>query len=287
MKILVTGVGGPAGGIVSHLLLRQGYEVIGCDMRPVLFPELKDVRQCPPATNHDYVSWLATAAATADFLIPTVQEELPLVAEARAFIPCPVLISPLAGVQVAQDKYETARMLAQAGLPVPRFALPSVLADVAVVGRQIGWPCLSKPRLGRGGRGVVLYDSPADFAALTGLDDTAIVQEFAPGREYTVNLCLTGLNGHSRATVVVLEKLALREGRTGNAAAVQRVCDPQIADLAVAAAKTVGLSGPLDMDIRRRADGTPLILEINARFGANIAHAPEVFAAALDAMREA
>jgi carbamoyl-phosphate synthase large subunit len=37
----------------------------------------------------------------------------------------------------------------------------------------------------------------------------------------------------------------------------------------------------LDVDIRRRNDGKPVVLEINARFGANIRYAPEVFEAAL------
>jgi carbamoyl-phosphate synthase large subunit len=35
------------------------------------------------------------------------------------------------------------------------------------------------------------------------------------------------------------------------------------------------------VDVRRRADGTPVILEINARFGANSHHAPEVLDALL------
>jgi carbamoylphosphate synthase large subunit len=47
------------------------------------------------------------------------------------------------------------------------------------------------------------------------------------------------------------------------------------------AARAVGLIGPLDIDIRRKSDGTPLVLEINARFGANIRYATEVFEAAL------
>ena len=43
----------------------------------------------------------------------------------------------------------------------------------------------------------------------------------------------------------------------------------------------VRLQGPLDVDIRRRADGTPVVLEVNARFGANSAHAPEILTALL------
>ena len=33
--------------------------------------------------------------------------------------------------------------------------------------------------------------------------------------------------------------------------------------------------------LRRRADGVPVVLEVNARFGANSAHAPELLDAAL------
>ena len=43
----------------------------------------------------------------------------------------------------------------------------------------------------------------------------------------------------------------------------------------------VGLRGPLDIDIRRRTDGLPVVLEINARFGANIRFASEVLDTAL------
>jgi carbamoyl-phosphate synthase large subunit len=53
--------------------------------------------------------------------------------------------------------------------------------------------------------------------------------------------------------------------------------------LAISAAEALGFVGPLDIDIRRRADGTPVVLEINARFGANIAQAPRVLDAVLAA----
>jgi carbamoyl-phosphate synthase large subunit len=43
----------------------------------------------------------------------------------------------------------------------------------------------------------------------------------------------------------------------------------------------VGLNGPLDIDIRRKGDGIPVVLEINARFGANIRYAPEILDAVI------
>ena len=42
------------------------------------------------------------------------------------------------------------------------------------------------------------------------------------------------------------------------------------------------IHGPADVDIRRRDSGEPVVLEVNPRFGAHIAHCPEV----LDAMLE-
>ena len=84
--------------------------------------------------------------------------------------------------------------------------------------------------------------------------------------------------------MVVLEKTELKEGIVGNAKSVRRVDATDVSDLAAAAARTVGLSGPLDIDIRRRSDGVPVVLEINARFGANIRHAPEVLEAVLNVL---
>ncbi|MDY5138838.1 hypothetical protein R6H00_06525, partial [Actinotignum timonense] len=45
----------------------------------------------------------------------------------------------------------------------------------------------------------------------------------------------------------------------------------------------VGLSGAADVDIRRDTHGRPALIEINARFGAHSAHAPELLDALLEA----
>ena len=213
-----------------------------------------------------------------DLLIPTVTEELPIVAKGwgqRRVIPA--MIGPYEAVYTANDKFLTAERLAQSGVAVPRYCLPSQIGSPADIGRLLGWPCLSKPRIGRGGRGVTVWQEE-EYTRLRALDDRVILQEFLPGTDYAPNVYL-GRDG--QATVIVLEKTKLREGIVGNAAEVQRVTAPDVAALAVAAARALGLVGPLDIDIRRRADGRPAVLEINARFGANIAHAPEVLDAAL------
>ena len=278
MKILVTGIGGPAGRNVSLLLLERGHTVIGADKRPV---QVRGVAcyPLPPARDPAFLTALAHLAAKvgAELLIPTVQEELPFVAAHQAALGLPIIIAPYAAVNRADDKLLTARTLAAAGVPVPSFARPLELHGPDDVTVRIGWPCLSKPRVGRGGRGIAIYDGPEQWPAIAALGDEMIIHEFAPGVEYAPNLYLR--RGGGEAVVVVLEKTALREGRTGNAAGVRRVCAPDVGAVALAAARALGLSGPVDVDVRRRADGTPVVLEVNARFGANIAHAPEILEA--------
>lgn len=51
---------------------------------------------------------------------------------------------------------------------------------------------------------------------------------------------------------------------------------PDAEAAAAGAALALGLVGPVDMDIRRLEDGTPVVLEINARFGANCARVPDL-----------
>lgn len=278
MRVLVTGVGGPAGRNVGALLAADGHTVTGVDMRQIDLSWLHGFHPVPAADDIAYYNALIELSKDVDLVIPTVQEELPTLSIMHHNLHCKVLIGSQEAVSLAHDKYLTAYVLRLAGVRVPQTLLPSRLALFDT--EQIGWPRVVKPRHGRGGRNVTVCDSPATFD-LERLNDAYLVQSFMPGVEYSVNLCQPPL-GKDDTTVVVLEKLRLREGRTGNAEAVAVVDAPDVAAVAVAAARAIGLYGPMDMDIRRNEKGEPAVLEINARFGANIAHAPEVFAAALE-----
>ena len=83
-------------------------------------------------------------------------------------------------------------------------------------------------------------------ATLAGLDDGHVLQEFIQSSEYAPNIYCN--NGKSFA--VVLKKTKLKQGVVGNALAVERVNEPDIAELAITAAKAIGLTGPADIDIR-------------------------------------
>ena len=273
--VIVTGVGGPAGRNVTGLLIKQGYRVVGVDMQPVPVDGI-DFQCIPAATDAGFMEALHTLAQKVRpaLIIPTVTEELPILAASWLWqAEFPLLLSPARGTLIANDKYLTGQALSDKRVAVPRFALPSQLGSIHDLADHLGWPCISKPRIGRGGRGVAIREKE-DFKVVSQLSDEFILQEFAGGIDYAPNVYL-GRDGGSVA--VVLEKTELKEGRVGNARSVRRVEAPDVQSLAIAAAKALGLQGPVDVDIRRRQDGQPVVLEVNARFGANIYHAPEVF----------
>ncbi len=278
-KIVVTGVGGPAGRNVARLLKERGHTVIGADMRDVDLPGL-DFLLVPPVSASDFLDKLhcITMERAAELVIPTVTEELPIIAAARdRWKNIPVVIAPYQAVSTANDKYLTCRHLSSRGIGVPRYALPSEVKSRLDVSKKVGWPCLSKPRIGRGGRGVTVHVEQ-DWPVIAGMDDRYILQEFAPGTDYCPNLYL---NRQGDAIVEVMEKTLLKEGIVGNALEVKRVDAPDVASLAVSAVRSLDFCGPVDVDIRRLADGCPVVLEINARFGANVANVPEIIDAML------
>jgi carbamoyl-phosphate synthase large subunit len=281
-RVLVTGVGGPSGKAATVALKARGFQVLGVDMNAVP-NEADQFAQVPAALDAAYPDVLRRLIHEhrIGWLFPTVAEELAIVAELAAGLRAQgvaVFISAPAAVRICQDKWETAQALQAHGVAVPASAVGD--ADDPVV-RALGFPVVSRPRVGRGGRGVVVHDGPGVAAAVS----NPIWQEFMDGTEYDV-LCVCHPDApHTVIMRQVFEKTALKEGRVGNAIALKPVDAPDIARLAEDAARALGLTGPLDMDIRRGRDGAPRLLEINARIGAHALAAPAVFDVLVELVR--
>lgn len=275
MKVLLTGAGGPAGRALYPQLIAKGVRVTRVDMVPGI-----GVGQVPAARDPLFLKAISQIIASEgiDAIIPTVQEELPVFA--RAILPIPVLISSPDAVDTADDKWLTYHVLNRAGLATPISSTPeSINTEILEI---MGERVISKPRMGRGGRGVTVHENPHPWE-LAELPEGIIIQEFAGGVEYAPNVFISP----NRTECVVLQKTELAHGIHGNAVSTEVVDDQEIADLAIKAAKTLGIFGPADVDIRRKDNGEPVVLEINARFGANSMKAPIILEAALESYRDA
>ncbi len=282
-SVLVTGAGGPSGKAAIHALKDKGFRVIAADMAPTEH-RADAFAMVLPAAHPMYLTQLDDLLSTweINWLFPTVQEELILIAEKadtyrRRGIA--VYMANPDAVAICNDKWLTAQSLAASGVAVPRSAIGE--AGSAAI-RGLGFPCVSKPRVGRGGRHVTVHDR-ADIALDMSVADSNLVwQQFMSGTEYDVLLMIRRNRPVSEMIGAIFEKTSLREGRTGNALTLERVGVPDVYDLALSAARALDLEGPLDMDIRRDINGVAHVLEINARIGAHTYKAPEIFDALVD-----
>ncbi|MFQ5736033.1 MAG: ATP-grasp domain-containing protein [Thermodesulfobacteriota bacterium] len=284
-RVLITGVGGPAGRSASVYFRGRGYPVIGTDMRKVEDVEVEVFRTVPPARDPSYPAALLglIGELTPGLFIPTVTEELGVVAGLKGEIEgagCRVFISAPGAVEVANDKFRTAVFMEERGVAVPRTFEGALPAERVLA--ELGLPLLAKPVFSRGGRGVVVYRTPEEVRAEQRQD--VMFQEFVPGPEFDVNLFISGAGRVLAA--VALEKTALKEGITGNAVGVRRVHREDAVELAQRACRSLGLTGPQDVDIRLREDGTPVLLEINARLGGNVLHAQEILDSLLSSWKK-
>jgi carbamoyl-phosphate synthase large subunit len=183
---------------------------------------------------------------------------------------------------LAADKLLTMWTLAAARVAVPRHASASQFGSAA---EAIAWgegAVVVKPRVSRGGRGVVVVEDPDDLD-WSQVGAGQIVQEFAPGTEFAPQTYRSPHTGEAHSHI--LRKTALKEGRVGNAAEAVRVPDgtlPELERLAISTLEALGLTGPVDMDVRLDRRGEPVVLEVNSRFGALSALAPELLSAVLE-----
>ena len=178
---------------------------------------------------------------------------------------------------IVLDKHLMASALTQRGLPSPATWLGSEVDSVRAAnpnGRFI-----VKHRFGSGSTGLC-FASAADLgdavsesaksakggdgrASSNGLD-AVVLQELLPGAEYGVD-GVYSLDGEgSLLGVLARRKDRMRGGDTDVATTVA----PGVFTASMAAlGDLLKPVGPIDVDFRESADGTPLIIDVNPRFG--------------------
>lgn len=269
MRVLVTGAATPAGRSVLDQLRARGLHAIGADHGPAPHPDEEWVR-LPAVGDPHYVNEVTATLARlhADLLIPT-GGDLHLVGAANN-LPQAV-IAPLEAVVAAGDRWLTTRRLAAAGIAVPLsvhgWQVSGPVKDL------IGEPFLVRQRTGQG-RGIRLFQSWSEAPEFSSAE---IVAELVPGPAHRADV---HLSDDARDVVVVTTVGAVDDPATGSAV-VERIDAPDVAALALAACRELGILGPAEVDIRRRTNGSPVVLGINARFGEHSHHSPEILDAVL------
>jgi carbamoyl-phosphate synthase large subunit len=225
----------------------------------------------PRVDDPDYGPEVARLAAAegVQLIIPTIDPELmplALAAPALAAEGIGVNVSAPEIVAVARDKLQTARVLGEAGVPVPRGA---PLGDPAIGTPALPFPLIAKPRGGSSSIGLRMIKSHADLETLEGNRDY-LLQERLSGPEFTVNVFIDG-GGRLRAAVphrrIETRAGEVSKGRTERHGAIAAVARS-------IAGALPGARGALCFQCFLTERG-PVVFEINARFGGGypLAHA--------------
>lgn len=178
-----------------------------------------------------------------------------------------VINSPPA-LESAIDKYLSLARLAATGLPVPRTLVVQDIAQVADAWDALGGDCVVKPLFGSRGRGLHRLDSPAALTTWLDLPETrqrphAVVylQEFIHHGGWDARLFVLGSDVFAmrrRAATGEWRTNVARGGRPEPFAAPQTWIDTAVQAAAVLETEIAGV------DLVAAADGSPVILEVNA-----------------------
>lgn len=188
--------------------------------------------------------------------MPGVDEELVAIAEADPPVAPHVLLPPPSFIARHLDKLASNASLRSLGVPVPETA---GLAE----GRRVAFPCVAKPRRGRGSRHVAIVRSEAELNAHVLLSHRPardfIVQERLEGPEYTV-LMVADRSARLRAVVPV--RVEIKRGIT-----IRAETDRDAAVISACAAihKAQPVSGCYNVQAIKTAADVVQPFEINPR----------------------
>ena len=260
--VMITG-GGGAGCEAILRLFSDRYELYFVDSEITnIDPKipLTNKRQIPLATDINFLSSLKKLCSDleVDLLIPGVDEELLLVAEnddqwgnTKVMLPNPKYVKSMT------DKLKMIKVLEAQGIPVPKT--DSLDNDIS----QFDFPCIVKPRKGRGSRGVFSIANKFElnsFRDKIGKDaNTYVVQKKYFGTEYTVQMIA---NTKGELLCVVPVKIFLKKGITISAEVDDNVLVTQACKLIH---KKVPCKGTYNIQLILTDDGEIFPFEINPR----------------------
>jgi carbamoyl-phosphate synthase large subunit len=258
-KLLFTG-GGGAGNEALNRLWAGRYDMHFADAdRAAISPTISrdHAHAIPFASDEGFASGLAAVCRnlSIDVLIPSVDEELPSMTEIMSQVDKTEILVPAAEyVATMLDKMDTAKALDDAGLDAPK----TVLLDDA---SSLGFPCIAKPRQGRGSRGFAVLenaDAAQAYGNLYGAKET-VAQELLVGQEYTV-VMVADRKGTLDAVVPV--RVAIKRGITISAETDQ---NETVINACTAIHRALPTSGTYNIQLMLCDDGRVVPFEINPR----------------------
>lgn len=298
----MTGGGAPgAAGILHCLRQDASVRVTIADANPLavgrfLLDNNDDFVAIPFANDPGFINQVKTICEERkiDVLLPLVTRELiPLSNHIRAFEEkgTRVLVSPIASLEIANNKSRLYEFLQWRGLPVPEFRIVETVEQFSDAINDLGYPqktiCF-KPSVSNGSRGFRIVSEKINELDLlfnhkpstvyikledairilsSGKFPELLVSEFLPGDEYSVD-CLA----NQGETVIAIPRLRKRM-INGISVEGEFVKNEGIINYCTQIIRQLQLHGNIGIQVKQSATGDYLILEINPRVQGTISAA--------------
>jgi carbamoyl-phosphate synthase large subunit len=201
-----------------------------------------------------------------DLVIPTIDPELPVYARSAELLGrtgTALCLSSRETVELCGDKQLTNRWLRSRDFPATRQVN---LSEFLRAGCGWNFPVVVKPRHGSGSLGIRRVSCEQELAALAEAQQRTVeyvVEQIAPGEEYTIN-AFVDEHGVCRAAVPH-RRIEVRGGEVSKAATVK---DRRLIGMGREIAEALpGAHGPLSIQCFLEPGGAIHVTEINPRFG--------------------
>jgi carbamoyl-phosphate synthase large subunit len=242
--------------------------VIGVDSHPAYAPAsylVESYFEAPPCGDNGYIDHILSICSEqkVSLVIPTIDPELPLYSAARgkfAAIGAHVAVSGPETVGISGDKERTHQWLTQAGFTTVRQA-----SAAEALARPDEWtmPVIVKPRNGSASTGVMKVCSHTLLKAIVQHDPNLLVQEYAKGEEYTINVFVD--DQRRCICAVPHRRIEVRGGEVSKGVTCKNPILMQMAKDLVE--KLPDAFGPMNIQCFLSESGEAQTIEINARFG--------------------
>jgi len=271
-NILVTGAGAVLGqGIIRSLIANRLDNIIihSAD------PEVKSTGHfladkahvIPYAKDPEYISSIIDIINkfSIDLILIGTDTELPIFAKNKQLLESntnvKVLVSNNNVIEIANDKFKTAKFLEETNHPFPISCMANNNDGINYLISKSNFPFFAKPIDGARSRGLIKIKNNNDLQNVLANPENLVIQEYLTDDygEFTSG-CLV-FNG--KCKVVVTLRRDLRDGNTYRAYydSEYKIFD----DFIISVAEKLGVDGPCNFQFRLK-DNKPVIFEINARF---------------------
>ena len=265
--------------------LSEDDKIVATDMQlsaPAL--QAADIKlQVPAVYDPDYINITLRICKEykIDALFSLNDLELPILAENKdrfEKIGVKVVVSDPKVIDIAFDKYKTAKWVESIGLLAPKTFVRLEDVKKALSTGEVEFPLFMKPRWGSGSIGLESISDMDELDTYYRLlmkkikrtilakasvgDEYIMIQEKLTGSEYGLDV-MNDLYGKN-VGVSVKQKLAMRSGETDKAITVDL---PVVREIGYRIGQALGHIGNLDVDVMQRADGAYCVLELNPRCG--------------------